>query len=62
MIKDKDAFVPLTSDGIFKAFFSQKQFLKIFLEDVLKINIVSLDYLDSLMSKDFSQNKECRPP
>ena len=60
MKTEKEAFVPLTSDGIFKAFFSQKQFLKIFLEDVLKINIVSLDYLDTLMSKDFSQNKECR--
>ena len=55
-----ESFVPLTSDGIFKAFFRQEEYLKMFLEDTLKIKIKKIEFQDSLLEREYEDNKECR--
>lgn len=47
----KKGFVPLIYDAIFKPFFSQDFYLKMFIEDVLKVKIKRLEYIDTLMAK-----------
>ena len=51
-------FVPLTSDGIFKALFRYERYLKDFLEDVLKEKIQKIEYLDTYLEKDNEKRKE----
>ena len=58
LIETKEAFVPLTSDGIFKALFRYERYLKDFLEDVLKQKIETLYYLDTYLEKDDNKRKE----
>ena len=54
----KTPFVPLTSDGIFKALFRYERYLKDFLEDVLKEKIQKIEYLDTYLEKDNEKRKE----
>ncbi len=58
MIEEKNPFVPLTSDGIFKALFRNERYLKDFLEDVLKEKIEGLTYLDTYLEKEDKDTKE----
>ena len=55
-----EIFVPLTSFGMFKSFFKHEKYLKMFLEDILNIKIKKVEYQDSLLEKEFEDNKECR--
>ena len=58
MIKNKNNFIPLTFDGIFKALFRHKRYLIDFLKDVLKYDIIDLEYLDSYLEKENISTKE----
>ena len=52
-------FMPLTSDIVFKRVFKQKENMIPLLEDILNIKINSLEYLDSVLEREYATNKEC---
>ena len=58
MTEEKEAFIPLTSDSLFKAFFRNKKYLIDFLKDILKEEIVDLEYLDTYLEKESYNKKE----
>ena len=58
MTEEKEAFIPLTSDSLFKEFFRNKKYLIDFLKDILKEEIVDLEYLDTYLEKESYNKKE----
>lgn len=60
-LKEKnDYFVPVVSDGCFRSFFRNEKILKLFLTDLLNIQIKHLVYLDTTMQKEYDKIKESR--